>query len=544
VGKGITVTATNISLGGTAAGNYALSPTTATANITAKPVTASVTAASKAYDGTTAATITACSLSGVVGTDNVTCSAAGPNTFASANVGKGITVTATNISLGGTAAGNYSLSPTTATATANITAKPVTASVTAASKAYDGTTAATITACSLSGVVGTDNVTCSAAGPNTFASANVGNGITVTATNISLGGTAAGNYQLPTQLAMTTASITPAVTTTKITGAAPNPSVVGQPVTVSYTVTPGSGTIPVTDTVTVADTTGASCAGTVGAGNCSLTPAATAIGTDTLTATYNGEANFSKMASAPISITIVPSLSVTGLSATTLPTQSTSVGVSLTTQVTPQLNGTLTLSCQPDAAGTPANYCDPGTQFAAGGTTLDFTIPAGTTVATLPESGAIQQGTVAGTITVTLTKLVAGSTNVLPQPPPSRTVSVARQAPVITAGSVKITGLSSTGFNVELDAYSTPRDLTNATFKFQSAGGGGAQLTGTTSFTVNLDSVAPSWFSGSSGLQSGGSFHLTVPFTFSGDTSVFGANSVTVTLSNSQGTSSSQTGGV
>ena len=49
---------------------------------------------------------------------------------------------------------------------------------------------------------------------------------------------------------------------------------------------------------------------------------------------------------------------------------------------------------------------------------------------------------------------------------------------------------------------------------------------------------APGWFSGTSGLQSGGSFELIVPFTFSGDTSVFGPNSVAVTLSNSVGSSS------
>jgi hypothetical protein len=115
-------------------------------------------------------------------------------------------------------------------------------------------------------------------------------------------------------------------------------------------------------------------------------------------------------------------------------------------------------------------------------------------------------------------------------------------APVIASGSVTITNLTSTGFNVELDAYSTSRDLASATFSFQAASG--TQLNGTTSFSVSLSSVAPGWFSSTSGLSNGGSFHLIVPFTFSGDTSVFGSNSVTVTLTNSVGTSSSVTGGV
>ena len=126
-------------------GNYTLASTTATttANITAVTLTATVTAANKVYDGTTAATVTSCTLTGVVGGDVVTCSAARrPSTRAS--VGTGKTVTVTGITLSGAAAGNYTLASTTATTTANITAVTLTATVTAANKVYDGTTAATI----------------------------------------------------------------------------------------------------------------------------------------------------------------------------------------------------------------------------------------------------------------------------------------------------------------------------------------------------------------------------------------------------------------
>ncbi len=128
----------------------------------------------------------------------------------------------------------------------------------------------------------------------------------------------------------------------------------------------------------------------------------------------------------------------------------------------------------------------------------------------------------------------------LPQPPPSETITVAPMPPVVTSGSVRFTNLTSTGFNVELDGYSTPRDLAGATFTFQAASG--AQLSGTTTFSVSLSSLAPGWFSGTSGLQSGGTFHLSVPFTFGGDTSALGG--VSVTLSNSVGSSSPATGAV
>jgi hypothetical protein len=232
----------------------------------------------------------------------------------------------------------------------------------------------------------------------------------------------------------------------------------------------------------------------------------------------------------------LPGVSLTGLAATTLPTQTTSVGVLLNSPATTQLDGTLTITFQADPgdSNTPPGYQDPNLMFvSSGATTVDFSIPAeGTTTATL----GIQQGTVAGTITVTMTSLVAGTTNVLPQPAPSGSVTVSRLAPVISSGSVKIVNLTSTGFQVQLDAFSTPRDVTGATFNFSGTG-----LTGTTSFQVSLTSIASDWFSSTAGLKNGGNFQLTVPFTFSGDTSVL--TGVSVTLSNSVGSSSPVAGG-
>jgi len=73
--------------------------------------------------------------------------------------------------------------------------KTVTGSITANSKTYDRTTAATIATRTLSGVVGSDNVSLTG-GTATFSDKNVANGKTVTATGLSLSGTAAGNYQL------------------------------------------------------------------------------------------------------------------------------------------------------------------------------------------------------------------------------------------------------------------------------------------------------------------------------------------------------------
>jgi hypothetical protein len=78
VGTGKTVTSSNLALGGAAASNYALSTTSATttANITAATLTPAITAANKIYDGTSTRR-SACTLTGVVGGDVVTCSGTG-----------------------------------------------------------------------------------------------------------------------------------------------------------------------------------------------------------------------------------------------------------------------------------------------------------------------------------------------------------------------------------------------------------------------------------------------------------------------------------
>ena len=183
VANGIVVT---LSLTGANASNYTLTQPGITANITTKTVTVTaVTASNKAYDGTTTATVSGGTLTGVVSPDVVSVNATG--IFASAGVANGIVVT---LALTGANAGNYTL--TQPAITANITPKVLTVTgATASNKVYDRTTIATITGGTLSGVVSPDVVSISTTG--TFASANVANGIVVT---LSLTGANAGNYTL------------------------------------------------------------------------------------------------------------------------------------------------------------------------------------------------------------------------------------------------------------------------------------------------------------------------------------------------------------
>jgi hypothetical protein len=107
-------------------------------SVAQKPVTGSITALDKTYDGTTAATLATRTLSGVVGSDDVSLSR-GTAAFADKNAGSGKTVTATGLSLSGADAGKYQLASTSATTTADIGAPD--RSITANNKVYDGTTA-------------------------------------------------------------------------------------------------------------------------------------------------------------------------------------------------------------------------------------------------------------------------------------------------------------------------------------------------------------------------------------------------------------------
>ncbi|MDE1989936.1 MAG: hypothetical protein KGI82_05650, partial [Betaproteobacteria bacterium] len=193
-----------VALGTTLISNYTL-PTSASGSgsITAKALTVTGTvAANKVYDGSTAATLSGGTLSGVASGDTVTLTQAG--NFADKNMGTAIAVTAAD-TLGGANAGNYTLSAQPTGLSANITAKPITVTATGIDKTYDGTTTASVSLAS-SGIVGGDSVSFTETSAN-FSDKNVGTNKTVTVLGIAASGTDATNYTLSNTSATTTASI-------------------------------------------------------------------------------------------------------------------------------------------------------------------------------------------------------------------------------------------------------------------------------------------------------------------------------------------------
>ncbi len=119
-GKTVALTST---YGGTDLGNYTITgQSSTTANITKRNITVGApTAANKAYDGLTAAKVTAGALSNMVAGESLVVSATGY--FANAEVGNGKTVTTKTSIANGTngLASNYNLTNAAGTTTANIT---------------------------------------------------------------------------------------------------------------------------------------------------------------------------------------------------------------------------------------------------------------------------------------------------------------------------------------------------------------------------------------------------------------------------------------
>ena len=189
----------------TANGNYSITPPTYAATITRKGLTVTgITASSKVYDGTPAATLNtgSAALSGNLDGGNVTLSTGGASgAFADASVANGKTVTVSGLSISGAASGNYTL--TQPTTTANITGKTLTVAATGPSKTY-GTalTTGTSTGNFSAGAtgVGSESVTSVTLTPDTAggsASTAAGTAYTVTPSLATgTGGFSAANYNI------------------------------------------------------------------------------------------------------------------------------------------------------------------------------------------------------------------------------------------------------------------------------------------------------------------------------------------------------------
>jgi hypothetical protein len=220
----------------------------------------------------------------------------------------------------------------------------------------------------------------------------------------------------------------------------------------------------------------------------------------------------------------LPSVSMDGLPDPANADDQPSFQVSLATAYPVQLTGQIVMTFTPDAM---VPIDDSSIQFATGGRTVNFTIPAGSTAATFSAPRmALQTGTVAGTITLTLSaQSAAGEVTATS----SRTMRVLRAAPVMRTTVLVHTAA---GFELHITGYATPRQVTQAAVQLTPSAGSNLQ---TTQLTIPLADLAGNWYQSAASSRFGSQFTLVLPFTIQGNAS--GIDSVGVSLANDQGSS-------
>lgn len=232
-----------------------------------------------------------------------------------------------------------------------------------------------------------------------------------------------------------------------------------------------------------------------------------------------------------VDLPALPAPSFTGLPDLSDPARQPAFQLGLTGSYPVPITGRLTLAFTPLAGAG-----DPAVQFSTGGTTVDFTIPAGASLAAFPvPNPAIQTGTVAGTITITAAFSAEGR-DITPSPAPQRIIRINPGPPVIT--EVRVTRTAA-GFDVQVTGYATNREVLRGLFRFTAGASGGL---GTAEQTVTVDTLFNRWYQDAASRTHGSRFTFVQPFTLQGDPGAVA--SVTVTLANSAGNSNAVTANV
>ncbi|MEO8371231.1 MAG: putative Ig domain-containing protein [Candidatus Solibacter sp.] len=243
-----------------------------------------------------------------------------------------------------------------------------------------------------------------------------------------------------------------------------------------------------------------------------------------ITVTDNALASISDRFTLNVNLPTPPTATLSGLPSSVSPAQQYPITISLSGTYAAPITGQAILTFAPDSGPT-----DRTVQFASGGTTANFSIPVGSTTNDAPL--AVQTGTVAGTITVSL-RLLAGGIDITPNPAPSISGQIARAAPVIRTVTVNRSGST---INLVVTGYSTAREVTQGVFTFNAASGQTLQPSAS-SITIDMNTLFGNWFQDANNSQFGSVFILTQPFTITGD--VNAAIPTKVTLTNRTGSAS------
>ncbi len=233
----------------------------------------------------------------------------------------------------------------------------------------------------------------------------------------------------------------------------------------------------------------------------------------------------------------LPAYSISGPSGGASPMTQPPIGLTLSSVYPVAISGMLTMT----VTGTLPS--DPAVQFATGGQTVAFVIPANQNNAMFASVGSqigIQTGTVSSTVTLTPSfETQAGSINITPTSPPTLQFSVGSAAPTLIA--LQVSDITATGLTIQITGFATTRSVTSASVQFTPAAG---FTMATTQSNIDLSQASTLWFQSAASQAYGGQFTTSIPFTFqvklpAGETIGNAISSVAVTVSNSVGASNS-----
>lgn len=233
----------------------------------------------------------------------------------------------------------------------------------------------------------------------------------------------------------------------------------------------------------------------------------------------------------------VPAFLFTGATGTQEPLRQPSVGLALAEPYPITLLGSLTMIVDSDAASP-----DPAVQFATGGRTVAFRIPANSMQAIFPNGLPeirFQTGSVAGSITIIPAFTTQSGLDVTPDNPEFVRLMIPRSAPVLLG--FRLAQQSATSLTVFVTGFSTTRTLSEFSFQFTAIGG---KHLANGSVSLNVTADADVWYRTIDAQAFGGQFAVTVPFTLRTGSSSSSTiltdliQSIAVTASNEIGVSS------
>lgn len=231
----------------------------------------------------------------------------------------------------------------------------------------------------------------------------------------------------------------------------------------------------------------------------------------------------------------LPALRYSGASGAQQPGQQIAVGLSLAQNYPLAITGTLNLAFNSEVF---AN--DPAVQFAVGGRSVTFTIPAGQRDAVFQNGQTqmrLQTGTVAGAIVITPAFSSDGGIALTPTNVESLTLTVAQSAPRLL--NVQVTSKTTTGFTLLVTGYATARQLSTIDLTFTATSG---ENVPNTKVSLQADPTFTAWYQSTASAAFGSQFTASIPITLSGDlnsvsTLIETLKSVSVTLTSRAGAS-------